>query len=104
PGGRGNFATGRAGAEGGGRSAVTVADVEKTRLDALRGDRLAVGERHLEAPFVEGNRGVDVLDRDSDVVDSSKQGGKSMRRGEGRPRRCHPPLAGSRPSPPGRTR
>src|SRR5262245_9393752 len=49
---------------------MAVADVEQDRLDPLRLDRLAVGELHLEALLVEADRSVEVLDGDSDVIDS----------------------------------
>ena len=51
---------------------MAVADVEQDRLDALRLDRLAVGELHLEALLVERDRGVEVIDSDADVVDPSE--------------------------------
>ena len=53
---------------------VAVADVEQHRLDALLLDGLAVGERHLERPLVERERGVEVVGRDADVVDQPEHG------------------------------
>ena len=53
---------------------MAVADVEQRRVDALLGDRLAVHERHPEHVAVEGQRRVDVLDGDADVVDRGQHG------------------------------
>ena len=51
---------------------VAVADVEQRGLDALLGDRLAVDERHAVGVAVDGDRGVEVLDGDADVVDAAE--------------------------------
>src|SRR3954447_8692115 len=53
---------------------MAIADVEQDGLHPLRLHRLAVGELHLEAVPVEGDRGVDVLDGDSDMVDAAEHG------------------------------
>ena len=51
---------------------MRVADVEQGRVDALRLDGLAVHERHSERISIQGEGGVDVLYRESDVVDGSE--------------------------------
>ena len=62
-------------------------DVEQRRLDALFGDRLAVGERHRERALIERERGVEVGDGDADVVDQPEHRARSLRAGvrDGRP-------------------
>ena len=49
---------------------VALPDVEQDRLDALLGDDLAVGHLELEAVAPEGQRGLDLLDGHSHVVDA----------------------------------
>ena len=79
---------------------VALADVEQRGLDALLGDRLAVHERHAVGVAVEGDRRVEVLDRDPDVVDAAEHAGRVYPQ-----RPCAspspptaPPAAGSTPS------
>ena len=55
---------------------VAVPDVEQRRLDALLGDRLAVHERHPVRVAVHGDRRLEVLDGDADVVDAPEHGGE----------------------------
>ena len=62
---------------------MAVADVEQHRLDALLGDRLAVGERHPEGALVELQRGVEVVDGDADVIDQPEHPGAEITRGLG---------------------
>ena len=58
---------------------VALADAQQHRLDTLLLDRLAVLERHAEPLAVEPNGLVEVLDRDSDVIDSSEHGLSTIR-------------------------
>jgi diacylglycerol kinase (ATP) len=55
---------------------MAVTDVEQRRLDALLGDRLAVDERHPVPVAVHGDRRVEVLHGDADVVDAPEHGGE----------------------------
>ena len=74
------LADGGVGAERPQQLDMALADIEQDRLDALRLDRLTVGELHLEALLVELDRGVEVLDGDADVIDPSEtlRGGRSL--------------------------
>ena len=76
---------------------VAVADVEQRGLDALLVDRLAVHERHPVGVAVDGDRGVEILDRDADVVDAAEHGGEcTLSRPCGSPSPpTAPPAAGS---------
>src|SRR5207342_3709243 len=69
---------------------VPVADVEQHRLDALRLDRLAVRQLHLEALLVKLDAGLEVLDGDTHVIYTAEHARQSTRRS---------PRAGSRPGP-----
>ena len=51
---------------------VVLPDVEEHGVDALLGDRLPVHEGHGEVALVERDRGVDVGDRDADVVNAAE--------------------------------
>ena len=53
---------------------VVLADVEQRGLDALPVERLAVHDAHAEIALVERERGVEVVDRDADVVDPAEHG------------------------------
>jgi diacylglycerol kinase (ATP) len=55
---------------------VAVSDAKQRGLDALRLDRLAVNERHAVGVAVECDRGVEVNDRDADVVDAAEHEGE----------------------------
>ncbi len=48
---------------------MAVPDIEQDRLDALLLDRLTMDERHPEGRLVEGDGGLEVVDRDADVID-----------------------------------
>jgi hypothetical protein len=58
---------------------VAVADAEQHGLDALVLDGLAVLELHVEALAVEGDRLVEVLDRDADVIYAFEHGVSRIR-------------------------
>jgi len=47
---------------------MPIADVEQRRFHSLRLNRLAVRELHLERLLVEGDRLVEVVDGNADVV------------------------------------
>jgi hypothetical protein len=53
---------------------VALAHAEQDSLDALFVDRLPVLKLHAEPLAVEGDGLVEVLDRDSDVIDASEHG------------------------------
>ena len=55
---------------------VALADVEQRRLDALLGHRLPVHQRHPVRVAVDGDRGVEIGDREADVVDASEHDGE----------------------------
>jgi hypothetical protein len=67
---------------------VVLADVEQDRLHPLLLDHLAVHQRHLVGVLVERDGGVEVLDRDTDVVNPGEH--------------ARPSLVGGPPSPPAR--
>ena len=55
---------------------VAVADVQQRGLDALLRDRLAVHQRHAVRVAMNGDRGVEVDDRNADVVDAPEHDGE----------------------------
>ncbi len=62
---------------------VTVADVEQGGLDALGLNGLAVRERHAERLLVEGERPLEVVGGDADVIYPAEHGLGSLRSGQG---------------------
>jgi hypothetical protein len=54
---------------------MVLADVEQHGLDALLLDDLAMRDGHAVGLFVQGDRGVEVLDGDADVVDPGEHPG-----------------------------
>jgi diacylglycerol kinase (ATP) len=63
-------------AEGGEQLHVALADVEQRGLHALVGQPLAVHERHAVRVAVNRDGGVQILDRDTDVIDAAEHGGE----------------------------
>jgi len=85
----------RVGPQGSQQLDVVLTQVKQNGLDPLLGDDLAVGQGHLEAVAVELERGLELLDGYSDVVDAAEHPEQSIA-GCCRPPR-NPPAAGSAP-------
>ena len=73
-----NLPTGVSSAERAEQLDVALADVEQDRLDALLGDRLAVGQGHAEGTLVKLQCRVEVVDRDADVIDPVEHRGQCI--------------------------
>ena len=57
---------------------MVLADVEQHGLDALLLDDLAMRDGHAVGLLVQGDRGVEILDGDADVVDPGEHPGRGV--------------------------